>query len=128
MAKGTRGKRTVSASRKAARGKVLSGRRPGRKPAPRPSAKTSAKHVAELALLKRELSEARQQQTAAAGVLRAISRPTFDLQFVLDTLVESAARLCRANKATIARIKGDGFEFVAFTGFEPDYIRYIEGL
>ena len=73
-----------------------------------------------------DLRESLQQQTATADVLKVISRSTFDLQSVLQTLVESAAHLCDADKSTITRQKDGVFYRAEAYGFSEEFVNYVK--
>src|SRR5262245_6798959 len=79
----------------------------------------------ENARLLNELRESSQQQTATADVLKVISRSTFDLQTVLDTLLESAAKLCEARRGVMFRRDGDSYHGVSFYNTSPEIIDFV---
>jgi signal transduction histidine kinase/CheY-like chemotaxis protein len=73
-----------------------------------------------------ELRESLQQQTATADVLKVISRSTFDLQGVLDALIESAVRLCDADMGSINREQGGVYRQIANFGHPPEVQRFMQ--
>jgi GAF domain-containing protein len=82
----------------------------------------------ELQASNRDLSEALQQQTATADVLKVISRSSFDLQAVLEIVVQNAVRLCDANKGFIYRQEGVSYRAAASYGHSPEFLEIVQRL
>jgi len=79
----------------------------------------------EIAELRRERQRADAREAAVRDVIQTIARTTFDLDAVLQTVVDRATHLCDADTGNIARRDGDVYRVVAFTGLSPDYERLV---
>src|SRR5215475_5222851 len=77
--------------------------------------------------LRRELERAEEREDAVRDVIQTIARTTFDLDAVLQTVIDRAVRLCRADTGNIARRDGDNDEYrvAAFTSMTPEYERIV---
>src|SRR5262249_25380761 len=79
----------------------------------------------EIAGLHREQQRAVEREAAVRDVIQSIASTTFDLDAVLQTVIDRAVELCRADNGNIARREGDVYRVVAFTSFTPDFERLV---
>jgi len=93
-------------------------------PKARPRSLSIAGLEAEVARLTGELNEALERQRATAGILEAISRSKFELQSILQSVVDTASQLCRADASVIFRLEGGVYRFAAGYSLIPAYIEH----
>src|SRR5262249_12345786 len=104
-------------------GRVTRSKMPRRNPKRLRRASGSTENM--IARLRRELDEAREQQTATAEVLKVISSSTFDLQTVFDRMAENAVRLCGAGHAYIFQFDGKLLRAVAAYNVGPENWEFV---
>jgi class 3 adenylate cyclase len=75
--------------------------------------------------LRRELDNAELRAAAVHDVVQTIAQSTFDLDVVLQTVIDRAVELCQAENGNIARLEGDVYRVAAFTAFSPEYERLV---
>ena len=88
----------------------------------RRSSSLASNKETKVARLTRELNQSQVQQTAMSEVLRLISRSNFNLQMILQSVIETAARLCRAEKSVLFRLEKGAYRFAANHGSPPAYV------
>ena len=89
----------------------------------RPRSSSAAREETEVERLTRELKKALEQQTAMSEVLRVISQSKFELQSVLQSIAETAARLCRSDGAVIFQLEGGIYRFAAGYSLAPAFLK-----
>ena len=92
--------------------------------APKAARRRSSSLTEKVAQLTRELLEALERQKATAEILSAISRSKFKLQPILQSVVDTASQLCRADVSVIFRLDGGLYRFAAGYSLVPAYIEH----
>jgi class 3 adenylate cyclase/putative methionine-R-sulfoxide reductase with GAF domain len=105
--------------------KAIAPKRPSAPKTARPHKSPAAGEEAEVARLRRELNEAREQQAATSEVLSIINSSPGDLKLVFEAMLENAVRLCEAKFGFITRYDGDAFHIMAQVGAAPAYAEFV---
>ena len=124
-ARGGGGEKVLPSRRQTSQGSTPFGVERPQRQSHAPSRFNSPGQDTEAARLTRELDDALRRETATSDVLKIISRSTFDLQMVLNNLIETAATLCEAYRGVIFRRDGDTYHGVAFYNASEELIEFV---